>query len=351
MKTDTLTDAGTNTIIDTVILGAGGYTGQELLRLLQNHPHLNPVHISSDTYAGKTIEDVFPGLKKSRLVFKKHIEAVPKDLPVFLALPDKASLKKVPELLAQGNPLVDLSGAFRLHNKKIWEKNYNLEHTAFEKVDSLIYGLPELFREEIKKTKAVSNPGCYPTSALLPLLPVLTSGLGSQLISIDIQACSGVSGAGGRVEGQGFSFSNVYENFRAYKVLKHQHEPEIEEYAAKSCGQKLPFPITFIPHLLPIQRGILATIIFHWKAEAPPDIEGLFYRFSQKEKFIRFYKSPEEVELSRVQNTNYLDMAVRSRGSVSAVISALDNLVKGAAGQAVQNMNLMLGFSEESGLL
>ena len=336
--------------IDLVVLGAGGYTGQELIRLLHKHPALNPVHITSEQYAGKELSAVFPKLGPSKLTFKKHTEALPKALPVFLAAPNEISLKRVPELIERDHPLVDLSGAFRLHDQQKWEEAYGMEHSAFELVEStMVYGLPELFRDKIKKAKALANPGCYPVSAILPLAAL--GELRKELLSISIQACSGISGAGGRVEGGGFSFAHVYENFRAYKILKHQHEPEIEEYASSGLGTPLSCPLTFTPHLLPVYRGILSTIVLHWKGKAPSSLADIFRTLAQKETFFRFYEEPEEVELSKVQATNYLDLGLSSRNSITVINSALDNLVKGAAGQAIQNMNLMLGLEESAGLL
>ena len=337
--------------IDLVILGAGGYTGQEILRLLQRHPDFNPVHITSEQYAGKELGAVFPKLAKNKLVFKKHSETLPRELPVFLATPNEISLERVPELVGRSQALVDLSGAFRLHDKQKWEQAYGMKHSSFALVkDAMVYGLPELFRDKIKDANAIANPGCYPVAAILSIAAL--GELREELLSINIQACSGVSGAGGRVEGDGgFSFTQVYENFRAYKILKHQHEPEIEEYAGSGMGSALPCPLTFTPHLLPVYRGILSTIVLHWKDKAPQNLSDIFRKMAQKETFFRFYEEPEEVELSKVQETNYIDLGLRSRGSITVITSALDNLVKGAAGQAIQNMNLMLDLPEDRGLL
>ncbi len=340
-------------VIDVAILGAGGLTGRELLRLLQRHPYLRPVHITSDRYVGFPLEKVFPNLRGRDLLFQSNSAKTPRGLPVFLGTPNDVSLQKVPELFSDGNILVDLSGTFRLHNKKIWESVYNMEHVAFEYVEKFVYGLSEFLRKNIQKARAVSNPGCYASSAILPLLPILSSKeiVEEQILSIDVQSCSGVSGAGARVEGQVFSFSHVHENFRPYKILKHQHEPEIKEYASQCLNQDILFPLTFTPHLLPIECGILTTIVIHWKSEAPNHLEQALREFSEKEHFIRFYENPEDVELRKVQNTNYLDLAIRSRGEISVLVAALDNLIKGASGQAIQNMNLMLGIPEETGLL
>lgn len=337
--------------IDLIILGAGGYTGRELIRLLQKHPDFNPVHITSEKYAGKKLGAVFPELGNGELSFKRHGEALPSGLPVFLATPDEISLERVPELLDRGQSFVDLSGAFRLHDQEKWEEAYARKHSAFELTgkDNIVYALPELFRDKIKNAKALANPGCYPTSAILPLASL--GELRKELLSISIHACSGISGAGGRVEGDGFAFTRVYENFRAYKILKHQHEAEIEEYACLGLEPAAHCPLSFTPHLLPVFRGILSTIVLHWKGEAPKNLANIFRDLAQRESFFRFYEEAEEVELSKVQKTNYLDLGLRSRASITVMMSALDNLVKGAAGQAIQNMNLMLELPESRGLL
>ena len=337
--------------IDIAIIGAGGYTGRELIAILKKQLTLRVVHISSEKYIGQKLESVFPNISgDTDLVFKSHNDAIPDDLPVFLATPDEFSLEKVPELLKEKRPFVDLSGAFRLNNKDIWERVYGTKHTSFNVMEAgIVYGLPEIFRAEIKKTKSIANPGCYPIASIIVINHL--KELRADLISISIQASSGTSGAGGRVEGGDFAFTNVYENFRAYKILGHQHEPEIAQYAASGLENGIACPITFTPHLLPLRRGILSTIILHWKHKAPQDLEERFRELSKNELFIRFYDKPEDIELIKVQNTNYLDIGLRSRDNITVVVCALDNLVKGAAGQAIQNMNLILGLSESNALL
>ncbi len=338
---------------DVAILGAGGYTGKELLCLLKRHPYLQATHITSDRHAGRNLGVIFPDLGESKLVFKKHNEPLPKNIPVFLATPNDISLKKVPYLINEGHRLVDLSGAFRLHDKEIWEQVYGLEHTAFEQMKDICYGLPELFREKISKAKAIANPGCYPTSVIFPLIAL--GILRKRLVSIAIQSCSGVSGAGGRVEGGGFPFAQVYENFRAYKILSHQHEAEMQEYAMHGLqlDKEEVCPLTFTPHLLPIHRGILSTIVLHWDNPAPEkdELKSLLSKLANNESFLRFYANPEDVQLTNVQYTNYLDIGIRSRDRVTIIVSAIDNLIKGAAGQAIQNMNLLLQLPETAGLL
>jgi N-acetyl-gamma-glutamyl-phosphate reductase len=211
-----------------------------------------------------------------------------------------------------------------------------------------VFGMPEIYREKIKNARLIANPGCYPTGSILPLF-FLKDFIGDAA-SITIDAKSGVSGAGGRTEDAGFSFNSVYENFRAYKILKHQHEPEILEYSlGKNLSEEI--PLVFTPHLLPIFRGILSTIVIHWKKKTPDKLKETLLRAGEKEIFIRTLSEPEEVQLSRVQKTNFIDIGIRSTDRSSVVVSAIDNLMKGAAGQAVQNMNLLCGLKETEGLV
>ena len=339
------------TTVDVGIIGAGGYTGQELIQILADHPNLRPALVTSNQSAGQTVDSVYPALQgKTDLVFQKHDIRIPSGMPLFLAVPNDTSLELVPRLLAAGHTIVDLSGSYRLHNQDIFEKYYKLNHTSFHLLKEAVYGLPELFREKTKKARLVANPGCYTTSAIVPLY--LLGELREQIEFISIDAPSGISGAGGRVEGPGFSFYGVHENYRAYKILGHQHQPEIEEYAATNLNGPLA-DLVFTPHLLPLFRGILTTIVIRWKSKgiSTGELETRFRQAIENEPFLRFPGSPEDVELKRVQGTNFLDMGLRSEGKNTVIVSALDNLVKGAAGQAVQNMNLLLGYPETAGLL
>ncbi len=340
--------AGANGKQDVAIIGAGGYTGRELLTILAGHEGLRPVHITSGAYAGKKVGEVFPMLDgRLDLTFENHDAPIPEGVPVFLAVPNDTSLQLVPELHKRGHMVVDLSGSYRLHDKAIFEKYYKLEHSSFELMDQVVFGLPEIFREKIKSSRLVSNPGCFSTGSILPLY--MLGDYRGELRDIIIDAKSGVSGAGGRTEDAGFGFGSVYENFRAYKILRHQHQPEIQEYSAH--GSSLDFPIIFTPHLLPLFRGILSTIVLLWKEQPPADLDNRFRAAAENEPFIRLRGEPEDIDLAKVQGTNFLDIGMRTEGNRTVIVSALDNLMKGAAGQAIQNMNLMLGFSETAGLL
>jgi N-acetyl-gamma-glutamyl-phosphate reductase len=331
------------------IIGAGGLTGKELLSFLKNHPNFKVVHVTSNKTEGKSISEVFPGLGlSSRLKFKNHSDTLPKDSLVVLAVPNEVSLELTPKLLDLGHKVIDLSGSYRLHNQQAFEKYYGLKHESFHLMKQVVFGIPEIFRERIRGAQFVSNPGCYATSVILPLffLGELRKKLSSPIV---VDSKSGVSGAGGRTDDIGFTFTNTYENFRAYKILSHQHVPEMEEYAREGLDS-LP-RIVFTPHLLPVYRGILSTFVLTFQENLTK--EALESEFSKvkKEPFVRLLTKPEEIELKNVQNSNYLDVSYRFDENILVMVSALDNLVKGAAGQALQNMNLMMGYEETLGIL
>jgi N-acetyl-gamma-glutamyl-phosphate reductase len=332
------------------IIGAGGLTGQELLRLLKNHPEMEVCHITSNKTEGKTIEEVFPTMGfQSSLKFQNHNSEIPKDALVVLAVPNEVSLEMSPKLLDKGYKVLDISGAYRLHNQDVFEKFYGLKHNSFHLMDKVQYGIPEIFREKIKRSHFVSNPGCYATSVILPIfmLGKLREEIQSPIV---VNSASGVSGAGGRTEDIGFTFTNTYENFRAYKILNHQHTPEMEEYAFQGM-EKTPPKIIFTPHLLPVYRGILSTFVIHFSREiSESELKAEFGKFASEE-FIRLLPNPEDIELKKVQNSNYIDFSYRIQGKTLVIVSALDNLQKGASGQALQNMNLMCGKKESLGLV
>ncbi|TGM59921.1 N-acetyl-gamma-glutamyl-phosphate reductase [Leptospira adleri] len=332
------------------ILGAGGLTGKELLSLLSHQSIHEVVHITSDKLAGKTLSEVFPEIPfPKNLTFHKHEDKIPAKSLVVLAVPNEVSIESAPKFLDAGHKVIDLSGVYRLHDQEILEKSYKLKHTKFSYVDRAVFGIPEIFRDKIAGADFVSNPGCFSTSVILPvfLLNELRKDLKPRIVA---DSKSGVSGAGGRTEDAGFSYTGVYENFRAYKILTHQHEPEIQEYIFANSGLKQP-EVLFVPHLLPVFRGILSTIFLEFEKEPSLDPMQVLSDSSKNEPFVRILKTPEEVELRKVQNTNFLDISVRKRGNTLVVVSALDNLVKGAAGQALQNINLMTGTVETVGLL
>ncbi|MDH5717125.1 MAG: N-acetyl-gamma-glutamyl-phosphate reductase [Spirochaetia bacterium] len=338
------------------IIGAGGFTGKELLFLIAKHKYFEISYATSNEYAGKKISDVFPEIKTKtydNLKFLNHpedITKVPELDVIFLAVPDETSVKFTPLLLKRGFKVIDLSGAWRIQDEEIFKKYYGIERNDPETLKKAIFGLTEINREKIKGANLIANPGCYPTAALLPFY-VIKDYLNSFDNQIFIDAKSGTSGAGGRKEKDTLAFSTVYENFRAYKTDGHQHEPEINQ-------ELMPFlkgaQVTFTPYLLPVFRGILSTS--YLKVNSDIDEEKLKQKIKQiieNEPFIRFYESPNEINLKNVQNTNFLDFSFlyNKRKNTFIIFSAIDNLLKGAAGQAVQNLNVIFNFSETEGLL
>ena len=333
------------------ILGAGGFTGRQLLFFLSNHPNFEVVHISSDKYAGKSLTSIFPNLseKFSNLIFKNHNSEIPSDSMVVLAVPDEVSLELTPKLLNSGHKVIDISGVFRIHSKDEFEKYYNLKHTSFDLMQKAVYGLTEMNRDKIKNSNFVSNPGCYATSIILPiyLLGKLRDRISSHIV---ISSASGVSGAGGRKEEVTYSYMNIYDNYKAYRVLDHQHTPEIEEYINFGSNTKLP-KIIFTPHLLPLHSGILTDIVVQFNQKISLNELQTELKNFENEKFIRIYSNPEDIQLHKIQKTNFIDISYKLQDNYLVIISALDNLIKGAAGQALQNMNLMCGFNETLGLI
>ncbi len=339
-------------MIRTGIVGISGYSGLAVLEILLKHPNLRLTYASAHTTSG-AIDEIWPQLSgRTKLVCEKFDiqKAIEQCDVIFLAVPHTSSLEITPKLLAAGKRVIDLSGDYRLKKSGDYEKWYAHKHTDAKNLKSAIYGLPELYREKIKKAQLLSNPGCYPTAALLGILPVGTS-LTENITSIIIDAKSGVSGAGKKVVST-LMFCEVNENFKAYKVFNHQHSPEIENYLANAAGKN--FNLTFIPHLLPINKGILETIYIQLNNTTTPEkIHSLYTKFYKNEPFVRVRKLGQQPELKDVVDTNFCDIgvAVNETGNLIVVTSIIDNLIKGAAGQAVQNFNIMHGFEETAGLL
>ena len=333
------------------IIGGGGLVGKELIEIFSRHPYFELSQITSNEFLGKNISEVFPNIKFEKdLRFESHHALIEKNTIICLAVPNSAAIQKAPFFLERDFFVLDFSGAFRLHSLSKFEKFYQLHHNYFDYVQKATFGLPEIFKEEIKKTRFISNPGCYATSVILPIYLL---GNYRKILKpiIIVDSKSGVSGAGGRVEKNTFSFSTVYENFKAYKVFSHQHEPEIAQYCfAKENNLDLP-KVLFTPHLLPVQRGILSTILLETKKSENHSFIEILKENSKSLPFVRIYDKPEEIELSKVQKTNFIDISVKQRENYILMISAIDNLLKGAAGQAVQNLNLSFDFDETTGLL
>ncbi len=337
------------------IIGAAGLSGRELLYWLKNHPEAAIELLTSSKYQGRQVTDVFPELRGYSQVFQPNECDVSGCDLVFLAIPNQASLKLVPKLLEQGVRVIDLSGAFRLRDTKVFSQFYQLTHTAPELLDETVFGLPEFFKEKISSARLVANPGCYSTGALLGILP-----LADLLADLDrppiIDAKSGVSGAGGRVEGDTTNYVSVNENFKAYKVFAHQHQPEIQQYLAELSpySTEESGDVIFTPHLLPVNRGILSTIYLHFQEATPvTEIRNRFSKFTTEQKFVHFMDEGSLPDLKVTQNSNRVMIGAESdeSGQNWVIVTSLDNLVKGASGQAIQNMNLMCGLEESLGLL
>lgn len=333
------------------IVGATGYVGGELIRLLASHPQCEIAYLVSESYQGKGIDEVFPHLHNfSHLVCQSlDIEALAKacDL-VFLALPHGVSMDLVAKLLEKGKKVIDLGADYRLDDLAVYEKWYG-KHTQSHLFSQAVYGLCELNREKIKATNLIGNPGCYPTTALLGLAPLLKHKL-IENTTIIIDSKSGVSGAG-RGLNLATHFPECNESTKAYNVGKHRHKPEIEQELSKLAGEKV--KIVFTPHLVPMIRGMLSTIYVTPKERVTfPEIYKTYQEFYQEEFFVRVLPLGKLPETKFVSGSNYCDLGLSYDEEVNQIIitSAIDNLIKGAAGQAVQNMNILYGWEESKGL-
>lgn len=337
------------------ILGAGGFTGQELIRIFGRHPHVELLYITSSEYVSKPLSGVFPALAAPAtrdLIFSPHPKE-PADAgtldAIFLATPDDVALRWAPQFVAAGVKVIDISGAFRLSDITQFKEYYGLEHDQPDALQNAVYGLTEVNREQIRTARLVANPGCYPTAALLPLYAYRDLIDATRPLIID--AKSGTSGAGGRKEKDGLGYSTVYENFRAYKIAKHQHAPEIAQEFARMTGH--PVALRFTPHLLPMYRGILADTYAYLKPGVTRTAcDEAASKLAGSELFVRYQTNPDLVELRSVQHSNFCEFGhyVDEKNGIIQIVSAIDNLMKGAAGQAVQNMNLMFALPETAGV-
>ncbi len=333
------------------VLGVSGYTGREVFALLLNHPGVRVTYVAAYNTEGPMAQIYPEFLNRTTLVCKKFDikETIKKCDVVFLALPHTESMSVAPKLLKAGLKVIDLSADYRLKNAQVYQTWYNHKHTDKKNLGKAVYGMPELFRQKIKGTSFVANPGCYPTAAILGLAPLVTTRKDIQSIVVD--AKSGVSGAGRKAVVDRL-FGEVNENFKAYKVLSHQHAPEIEQYLSQLASRDT--HIHFVAHLLPMTRGILNTMYVQLKEEITlTQLNTLYKKFYKTEPFVRLHPVGSQPETKNVSNTNFCDigLAVSADKKMVVVTSAIDNLVKGAAGQAVQNMNIIYGFNETEGLL
>ena len=342
-------------MISVGIVGGTGYTGVELLRLLLPHPNVQVDVLTSRTENGRRVDDMFPNLRgHTELCYSDlNIEQLKKCDVVFFATPHGVAMKHAPDLVAANTKVIDLAADFRLQDLAQFEKWYGLEHSCPEILKDSVYGLSELNRDKIKHANVVGNPGCYPTTVQLGLAPLFKHS--DALVkpeSIIIDAKSGVSGAG-RKASLGMIYSENADNFKAYAVGGHRHHPEIVEALENISGQKDVFNhIVFVPHLVPMIRGMLSTIYVDLTdAGAAVDVQNLYEQFYANEQFVDVMPANSSPETRSVRGANQLRIALyKPQPKKLIILSVQDNLVKGAAGQAVQNMNLMFDFAEDAGL-
>jgi N-acetyl-gamma-glutamyl-phosphate reductase len=330
------------------IVGGTGYTGVELLRLLARHPNVSLQVITSRSEAGMAVSDLFPNLRGHvDLVFSEpDADTLAQCDVVFFATPHTVAMASVPELIKRGTRVIDLSADFRLKDQAVWEQWYNTQHTCPELFDQAVYGLPEIHREKIKTATLVAVPGCYPTATELGFLPLLEAGIvdASHLIA---DAKTGVSGAG-RKANIPMLMAEASGSFKAYGVSGHRHLPEIREILSAHVGTAV--DLTFIPHLAPMIRGIHATL--YARLNKHVDLQALFESRYQDEPFVDVMPAGSLPETRSVQGANVCRIAVHQpqNSDTVVVLSVIDNLVKGASGQAIQNMNIMFGLEETAGI-
>ena len=338
------------------VIGASGYAGEELVRLLLQHPGSELVAVTSRQHCGKSLSDVFPRFagqaRSDALHFSDFDGAVISGVAelVFLALPHGVSAGLAKPLLESDLRLIDLSADFRLRSPEVYREFYDSQHPAPELLGSAVYGLPERYRNEIADARLVAAPGCYPTSILLPLIPLLRAGL-IRTNGIMVSSLSGVTGAGRKVDVD-YLFGECNESARPYGIPKHRHLSEIEQELAAAIGE--PVTVQFVPHLVPMNRGIISTMFLQAdRTIADADLEAVYGEAYRDEPFIRLLGSHRLPDTKNVVGTNFVDIGWKMDTRTGRVIvsSAIDNLIKGTSGQAVQCLNLMCGYPETAGLL
>lgn len=345
------------------IIGSTGYAGKELVKILMNHQGAELVHLVSSSCAGKNIAEIFPEFlnKLDKKLISLNLDEISKDSDlVFTALPHTVSMDVVPKLLKKGVKVVDLSADYRLKNSTVYKEWYKKELNQISKelLSEAVYGLPEIYLDKIKDALLVANPGCYPTSIILGIAPLLKHHF-VEPEGIIIDSKSGTSGAGRKLS-LGLHFTECNENFKAYKVVRHNHIPEVEQelsfvyFGADNKKQIKEIKVSFTPHLLPINRGILSTCYLSLKgSKKEEEVLEIYRKYYYKAPFVRIFEPPNLPEIKFVAGTNYCDIgfSIDERTGKIKIISVIDNLLKGAAGQAVQNMNIMSGFPETCGLV
>ena len=339
-------------MIPVVICGGSGYTGGELLRILSGHTSVIVTGVTSERSAGKSVIDLFPNLHKySQLIYEqlKAEDILDRAELFFTALPHGKSQEAVDFFLKHGKKVIDLSADYRLRDAKIYEEWYKVPHKFQSSLKRAVYGLPELYRKKIAKASLIANPGCYPTGAILGLYPAIKNKL-IDVTSIIIDSKSGASGAG-RTSDIGFSYCEVNGGFKAYSIATHRHTPEIEQELSAVAGKGI--KVNFTPHLAPFERGILTTIYAGLAKSAGTEKVIDFYKKAYaKEPFTKVLDEGRFPNVKNVRGTNLCEigLAVNMRTGTLIVVTAIDNLVKGASGQAVHNMNIMMGFEEKTAL-
>ena len=339
-------------MINVSVLGATGYAGIELVRLLTAHPGVKIVHLVSKSYAGEKLSKIYPNFASvlDIVLEDMNIEKIAADSDVvFTALPHGASKEVIPPLASRGVKIIDFSGDYRYNNRETYEKWYGEEHSSPELLEQAVYGLCELHRDEIKNANLIGNPGCYTTCSILALAP-LVKNKAIDNKSIITDAKSGVTGAG-RATALDYSFCECTENMKAYKIAAHRHTSEIEQELSLLADEDI--VLSFTPHLVPLKRGILSTCYANLiNPMSAAEIVDMFREFYSGEQFIRVYDAGMLPETNHVTGSNFTDIgiAVDTRLNRVIAVSCVDNIIKGAAGQAIQNMNIISGFSESDGI-
>jgi len=339
-------------MIKAAVVGATGYTGEELIGILSGHPDVEVTSLTAIVEGPVKFSTLFPHFKgKVDLICKSlDVNEVSKvsDL-VFLALPHRVSMEVAPKFLEKGKKVIDLSADYRLHDTKTYKRWYGIPHKDEGNLKNAVYGLPEVYRKRIKESNLIANPGCYPTGVILAALPMLKEKA-YQPDYIIADSKSGLTGAGRKAD-INLCFGEVNENLKAYKINEHQHSPEINQELSLVANKKI--EVVFVPHLIPVQRGILSTVYLKLKkGVSEKQIIDLYKKSYQKEPFVRVFEKGLLPQVKDVARTNFCDIGIKvdeKKGLVIAV-SAIDNLQKGASGQAAQNMNIMCGFEEKAGL-
>ncbi|MBU0650382.1 N-acetyl-gamma-glutamyl-phosphate reductase, partial [bacterium] len=328
------------------IIGATGYTGYELVKILVKHPKVELKHLAVRREEKPLYSEIFPALKgvcDIRCSDSNSAQILKDSDVIFFALPHKITMTIMPEYAGKGKKIIDLSADYRLKDVLVYNEAYKHEHEDVENLGNFVYGLPEINPDEIKKANNIANPGCFPTSIILGLYPLIKEGI-INLHNIIVDSKTGVSG-GGRTPNLAFHFPECNESVRAYKVGLHQHEPEIEQELTAITGETV--DVIFVPHLIPMTRGILSTIYADFNDGCQDkDISAMYKKYYGDKSFIRLCGQGSFPETINVSNTNFCDIGWQIVDQKIIVVTAIDNLIKGASGQAVQNMNVMLGLPE-----